>query len=674
MTIFQAKINLPQGAVLPDEYDIDLGRIPSDGFVISRNNDGSTLSTYGQLSWDRTPYEPDGRTVKLHFVFWGKGKLTQQRVDLVAELHWLMFIMMYLRPGRPLSNATYKYYLYSMHVIARLCDSRSIKIQDFLSNPRLLLESANNIEYWSYYWSRIIKLLHKLGPDVVGFNVAKKEIAPKLDAISQAYNKKQKQHPPIPTRIYSSILLSLKQDLQEFEQVADRILGLYRECTNDFLSGRTTSQQSIIRKDTAQEYGGIRPEFAELLKKYNLENYWAKKGYVKTVWGLSSAITSMMVTASLQIEAFTGMRTNEVQSLPHHCLDIVERNGSDHYIVKGRVTKHSGGLRKRTRWVTSESGKRAILLMQRFSEAIYKSRGKIPVKSDTRINSYYLFISPSYGLFANWRHAPATLELSSYTQIRKRYQPAIDEEDLIELEQIDPHRAWRSESEFQHGLPWPLKTHQLRRSLALYAQRSGLVSLPTLKRQLQHITAEMVTYYSRGSEFAKNFIGDSKNHFGREWQETQPLSQFLSYVINVILTDEALFGAHPDWIKNRMQRNSDGMILFDRNETLKRFKKGEMAYRETLIGGCTNTKECDSNPLDIYHIECLVNHCKSMVGKKKKLQLCIAAQSGHVEKLVQVDSKSPDCRHEKYVLNILTETLERVQMDDGTDKENTACQ
>ena len=70
-----------------------------------------------------------------------------------------------------------------------------------------------------------------------------------------------------------------------------------------------------------------------------------------------------------------------------------------------------------------------------------------------------------------------------------------------------------------------------------------------------------------------------------------------------MLTDEILFGAHPHWIKTRMQSNSEGIVLNDRTETLKRFKKDEIAYRETLIGGCTNNKECDSNPLDIYHTD-----------------------------------------------------------------------
>jgi hypothetical protein len=76
-------------------------------------------------------------------------------------------------------------------------------------------------------------------------------------------------------------------------------------------------------------------------------------------------------------------------------------------------------------------------------------------------------------------------------RLRQRTFPTITQEDIVELKLIDPHRAWEAEPDFAVGAGWPFTRHQLRRTLALYAQRSGLVSLPSLKRQLQHITQEM---------------------------------------------------------------------------------------------------------------------------------------------------------------------------------------
>jgi hypothetical protein len=235
-------------------------------------------------------------------------------------------------------------------------------------------------------------------------------------------------------------------------------------------------------------------------------------------------------------------------------------------------------------------------------------------------------------------------------------QPTIEEADLRELEQIDPHRAWRSEEQFTLGIPWTLTSHQLRRSLALYAQRSGLVSLPSLRRQLQHVTEEMSRYYARGSACAKNLIGDYKHHFGREWQEAQPVSAAMSYLYNVLLTDEVLFGAHGNWVENRF-RGADHTVIVDREATLRRFKKGELAYRETSLGGCASTQTCDKLPIGWLNIEC-VKGCRNFVGRLPKLEQTISAQT----KLIQsLDPTSAEFRIERDDLDVLVKARDKVR-------------
>lgn len=667
MTTFQAKSQLPSEMAVPDEYDPSKGRIPPDDFVVSRNKDGSALSYYGEFRWDRTPYSSDGRAANLIFIFWNEGELTPQRNHIARELRWLMFVLLFLRSGQCLSNGTLRHYATTLQYVARFCESRSIRIQDLLADPLLIIESLGRRWNLAHYLSSLIVLLNVLGPDVIGFDVArKKEAVQMLQKLHRAWSVNNKQHSPIPTRIYSSIISALSQELDDFERAAESILQLFEECASDPLMGRSLESQCTIRSRRDLEFKKVFPNFTDLLRKYGLDEYWSTKGYKKSVHGLSTALTEVMVVASLQIQAFTGMRSNEVESLPHHCLDEVKRveDGRIHYFVKGFVTKHAHGKIKRVQWVTSESGRAAIRIAQRISQMIYNLSGETPKISVKRINSHYLFISPRH-VTHRGKNTPAFLNLSIFKALRVRLQPVINEEDMVELEQIDPHRAWRSEEAFQIGKPWTLTSHQLRRSLALYAQRSGLVSLPSLKRQLQHITQEMSTYYGRGSAFARNFIGDDdKMHFGFEWQDTQPVSQFLSYAAHVLLTNETLFGVHPHWITHRL-RNSDGVVVFDRAVTLKRFQKGEIAYRETILGGCVKVGECDRNPLDLLEVECLSTHCKNLVGHKKKLERVIAAQSHQVVKLKQIDPKSPEYRHERDNLEVLKKTLENVSKNAG---------
>jgi hypothetical protein len=180
--------------------------------------------------------------------------------------------------------------------------------------------------------------------------------------------------------------------------------------------------------------------------------------------------------------------------------------------------------------------------------------------------------------------------------------------------------------------------------------------LPSLRRQLQHITEEMSRYYARGSAFAKELIGDNKYHFGCDWQDAQPVSAAMSYLKNVLLTDEVLFGAHGNWVEKRL-RDQDDTVIIDRETTLRRFKKGELAYRETSLGGCANTQTCDKLPIGWLNIEC-IKGCRHFVGRLPKLERAIAIQT----KLIKsIEPTSAEFRIENDDLNVLIKARDRVR-------------
>ncbi len=658
MSTFEARIELPADAVAPDTYDPRNGRIPPDDFVVSRHKNGSVASCYGDLSWNRTPYDADGRTRYLHFTFWDEGPLTAQRDELARRVRWIMFLLIYVRSGSPLSNASLNGYLVVLRRLARLCERKSIRLEDSFADLASLIESVEESPDLAGTLGVTVSLLSTLGEEFVGFPVVGKAAIKTLRALYSEWGAQMKQHPPLPTRIYSTILSTLTNELDAFERVADRLLLLYADCRRNPLLGRDPSRQQVLRQRLKIPNTGMCPPLSALLPEYGLEDFFLTRSIAPTVRGLSFVLREVMLAASIQIQAFTGMRHNEVVALPFNCLETTERDGRTHYIINGRVTKLTKGLVKRTQWVTSDAGRRAVLLAQRIAEAIYLASGVTPNRDPSEPSSRFLFIAPQ--IMAPRSDLGFTrLHLNEFVDLRARLQPTITDADLRELEQIDPHRAWRTEDTFQVGRPWTLTSHQFRRSLALYAQRSGLVSLPSLKRQLQHITQEMSSYYARGSAFAQNFIGDDKRHFGLEWQDTQPVSQFLSYAAHVLMTDDVLFGAHPNWIDHRLKDN-DGIVMFDRTATIKRFKQGQIAYRETPIGGCVNIGDCDLTPNSVLEIECLSKHCVNIVGSLSKLERVIAAQNRRVEKLRQLDPRSPECRNEEADLAVLVATRENV--------------
>ncbi|MDQ9169229.1 hypothetical protein Q8A64_02270 [Oxalobacteraceae bacterium R-40] len=656
----------------PDAYEFTEGKAPPDTLVISRDRDGTPLSLYGDLEWDWTPYHSEGRKRALIFKFWKAKEPTFQQEDIAREMRWLVFLLIQFKQGGTLSVGTLKYYVGALRSMARFCDSCAISLNAALAAPERIAQFAQIDAPKMVNIASLIAFLHKLGPGRTGFEIVNKAAVKRLQEEAQKWTMDhKKQCAPIPTRIYTSIISTLAQELSIFEKVMDRLLQLFQDCTEDRYLGRHRSTQ--LRKRKLDKSEKSKPGFRDLLCQHELDEFWKEREYIESIQGLPGALSEAMLVCTLLIQAFTGMRRNEVISLPYNCLSAATRNGTTHYIVKGRVTKSTKGKARRVQWVTNESGRSAILLAQRIAKAAYTAYGMKPQSSNDHINDHYLFVTVYPALCDNveFKNLPNLLIAKYYKSQYRRLQVNIEEEDLRELERIDPYRAWRTESAFQLGQPWPFISHQLRRSLALYAQRSGLVSLPSLKRQLQHITQEMSLYYANGSAFAKNFIGDSgkEKHFGEEWQNAQPVSQYLSYATHVLFADENdLFGVHPHWIKHRL-RNEDGIVLLGRDETLDRFKKGEMAYRETILGGCVKVGECDKNPLDLLHVDCITTHCNNMVGSKKKLERVITIQASLVQKLERDAAFSSEYRHEKANLKILVTTLENVSKGINPTKE-----
>jgi hypothetical protein len=113
-------------------------------------------------------------------------------------------------------------------------------------------------------------------------------------------------------------------------------------------------------------------------------------------------------------------------------------------------------------------------------------------------------------------------------------------------------------------------------------------------------------------------------------------------------------GIHTNWVEHRL-KDSAGVLLSDREATLRRFRKGEISYKETPIGGCTKVGECDQPALNWLHVDCLRDNCRNLVGNLTKLERVIVAQ----EKMLRaLDQSTIEYRTEKADLEVLVATRE----------------
>jgi hypothetical protein len=365
------------------------------------------------------------------------------------------------------------------------------------------------------------------------------------------------------------------------------------------------------------------------VEKYGLAAYLEKRGFSgkKPCYSIAGAIGEIFLICKLQIHVFTGMRHSEARHLPYHCMDPeIGLHGRRHCMIVGATTKFNKGRRLRTKWVSADDGYKAIMLAQEFAAMIYEARDFVPSTDDDLKDRHPLFPSVYYLLWRGeissvGRFAASKLNIAKINKsLRGRLLPVIKEEDIAELEEIDPFRAWHEEPEFAIGQSWHLTTHQLRRSLAIYANASGLVRLSSLRRQLQHITREMTLYYGRGSTYSKNFITDDptgyKRHVMIDWQSGSEEAEMLAFTRDVLNSNEPMFGGAGIYYERQRERGE----VISSEEVAKQMKAGLLAYREGPLGGCTRPGVCESRKgLRLIDTVCATDGCKYLIGKHSKI-------------------------------------------------------
>lgn len=666
--VYKAKLGRGNDGVGLPDYQGGLADGPADDFVVCLHRDGSPASRFGDLVWDLTAYHPEGRSLRFYFAYWGDTIATAEQLALSRAIRRVMFALIWHRPGAPLSLGTLANYLTVLCAVAGHAQELDVPLGALLGDSNSLPRyAATGCSGWMCETlGSLLGVLASIEEEGLGFAVMSSKVISAIKAHGKTYRAGIKQHSPMPTRIYSAYIAALRQELSAWLDVSMETLKLFDACGADPLMGRSLYQQRYrISKKIGNEVTSFapRPTFDELCPQ-SVAAYIIAAEKKLDVKSLSFLICEIQLVCKLIIQTFTGMRDDEVCALPYHCRETTVAYGKVHYLVKGRTTKFNHGLPKRAQWVTNHEGLQAIEAAQAIADVIYRVHNVVPEICFERRLKHPLFPSPGYMNLASGsmvpvdgHFVPLELEFRPSSALPARLFLPIAEGDLRELEQIDPHRAWRSEEAFRIGVPWSFKTHQLRRSLALYAQRSGLVSLPSLRRQLQHLTEEMSRYYAKGSAFAKDFIGEEKDHFGLEWQTTQPESATLGYILNVLMSDDTLIGGHVNWVQHRL-KGPDGVIVVDRAATMRRFKKGEMAYKETLLGGCTNLGECDQVALKWLSVDCLRDGCKNLVCKLSKLERVVSAQ----ERLVAaIDPQSVEYRTEAADLEVLRGAMEQAK-------------
>lgn len=626
----------------PDSWDDSWGvRLPLD-HVICRDIDG-TPHMVREFIWPWTAYTKNHRKLSLHFYYWNQRRgrrqwdqleVSAEREARILELQFLMTRQIYY--GAENAPKTLEQKLATLHHVARFAESRACKIQDVLTNVSLLIACGQSMpDFFLRTWMAWIKTLVKLDSATqLGFTLAISKVGKDLISRGKNLRRKERQHALLPTRVYGELINNLSSELDDIEAHACQLVAAL--------------QDALLQHAASAESGKQISIGPRLIKEHGLDEYLIRRGFsIKTraLNSLSAAVTELFEVCKLQIHLFSGMRHDEALTLPYHCMVQKKGNhGRSHSLIAGITTKFNKGRSLRTHWVTTDrDGFRAIRLAQRFASLIYESLGITPSKAAADRDKCLLFPSVAYlpwgtsKMISGQYIQPGTQRTCQIRDsLHVRLCPFIEEEDMVELDQIDPFRAWRDEPQFAIGKRWTLNNHQLRRSLAIYANASGLVGLSSLRRQLQHITREMSLYYGRGSTFCKNFIADDplgyKKHVAREWQSGVDEAAMLTFTRDVLNSKETMFGG----AGNFYQRQKNLGTVMSREEVAKQMKAGLLGYQASPLGGCTKPGGCDKRKgLALIDISCATEHCKNLVGKHSKIVRVIQLKRASMAHITQ---------------------------------------
>ncbi len=594
----------------PDKSALDTFDINNinDSFVISRDLDGNILSRYKDNIWNFEAYISD---LSQHPIFYFKKRIEKNQIQNVKKLMLLLMIYGNGRDSSQYSVGTLKHYFTSLfRPLSLFATQNMISIDKCLSDKKLLMryieQECTNRQRVSLVIS-LLSFLHKKDNSQTKINYQQNnEIIQKLHKLQSIFFKKLHQTEIIPIRILSESLSQRWEQIKKIEQNINAIQGFLKQFIycEYFASSRYKTKKSLSFNEATNKY-----KLNEVFQEFNVLNRTSFLNFISNIQG----------TCIHLIHAYTGMRRGEVLNLHSTCIQKVSNDSGVCYLVS--KTSKLEGRSTVAKWVTCKETETLVNLLNILNVTTQK-------KDNKDHESLPLFIS-----------FLAILRDKQFTKIvpRKKVEKSlplnncklrITSEDKKEIEYIDYKENMK---DIIIGEVWNFKSHQYRRSLAIYSIQSGLVSLGALQKQLKHIFREMTLYYANGASLARKIFDLPKEHIAKDFDKLKPELDALAYIKEVLFSDEKIYGTHGKLVNKNYHKQDLNIFLADnRDKTIEKFKRGEMAYKETALGACISLEACESS-LSRSFTSCL--ECDSSILKKSKLEESIVQQKSFLNLL-----------------------------------------
>jgi hypothetical protein len=471
----------------------------------------------------------------------------------------------------------------------------------------------------------LVRTLNGIDSSVRGFNVDG-SILPFMQKTARKLRRTSQQHPIIPSRILYLKYKQYKECISDFSNNLKGLSCFIRAASEDQLYARhecskyRTNIQPSLPSQNPQPIDRAPPiDFTTATKNHGLEKI-SKKYDWQNVSSVPAFLSLVQYCAKSLIHLFTLMRDQEALGLSVNCLEEVSDWNNEALYVIGISTKLESEA-KPTKWITTNAIKLPIHTLSQINTIIS------PYTQNKEHNEK-LFVSPTFIPIS--RFETKNKAIGGRYQFDHRLPPIyITEEDIQELESIDPLRNWRSDKRYSVGRPWKITSHQFRRSIAVFAGQSGLITLPSLKRLLQHLTKVMSTYYMKGCA-AQNYLFSKINPaLTLELRRAKEEADNAIFIRDALRTAEKLYGFGG---RQAMDERANSVWLSgSQADTAKQVKLGLVSWQDSPLGGCGSPVPCDKRAHANYET---CPGCKHLIGKESVMNETIAIMEFDLAELV----------------------------------------
>lgn len=628
----------PDSLPAPDELSKTDSFRPTSEFVLCRDLNGEPTAIYGELEWKLKPFSlSEGENSSIIFKALILEGLESESMAIIEEVKQILFYLLYYTSsGRAgfLSLSTIMGYWMALRRAALFCLAQDNNGFTGVLSIKALLEnrvyhqkfvSSHAGKKFNKVWPALLKHLRVNGKQLLGLSLSK---SPKMDEKAGHTD----QTPVIPVRLYLEYLDGFTREIERLHSVRYKLENFILEFQEPLYATSIQFQKKSLSKDLHKH---LKPTMQEALKAHKLTRLGDEYG-IKSRQTLQGALRRMQQSMRFAIHYFTAMRNAELRrasSNPIKENSIKKRHSTKNVknvpvefkvIQICSTTTKFTGFKQESAWYASDEVVKAVEILQSIAKGLVFLKG-------VEFESCPLFVNPAI---------ITRKDAVIYSSFDKDSDPKwfknliINEQDFAELQASDTKIDFNQKPEYFVGQPWPLRSHQLRRSLAFYGTNSGFISLPTVKRQFKHLSLAMARYYSRNFEQIKTIFGyydeETKtyklpeDHVIFDIQMAIPINQAEMLIADTLDSNDVLFGKTGGYIerqKDKLNENEIDIRLI-KEDTIKRVVEGEISYRKTLLGGCTKVDGCDCSLLGEF-TECFHSSCsvikESLIMEQIKL-------------------------------------------------------